>query len=249
MDEKKMFIEQMDKLIKYGRQNDNCVTKADVDGYFKGITLTDDQKQLIYNFLYDARIGLDEPFDTDELMDEDDVDFLQMYIDELETVEKLTDKKKRELITDYTSGNRSLKDKLIESYLWDVVETAKLYSGSGVSIEDLIGEGNVALAVIAETLDMSSSAKELDEFITEGIMAAMEELLYEDNNEKSKNNSWAEDANDVFEKAKELAETLVRKVRIEELFEFGDFEREFVENVLQITGGIDIIEGSVNGKQ
>lgn len=242
MDDKNKFINQMDKLIKYGRQNGNFVSKADVDEYFKGIELSDDQKQLIYNFLYDAKIGVDEPFDFDEILDEDDVDFLQMYIDELESIKKYTQKEKNKLLDDFVSGDMSLKDRVIESYLWDVVETAKLYTGSGVTIEDLIGEGNVALAVIVEELDKRSSAKELDAFITDCIMSAMEELLYDDNSEANKSNTWAENANEVLEKAKELAQTLGRNVSVRELCEFGDFDEDFIKEVLQITGGIEIID-------
>ena len=137
---------------------------------------------------------------------------------------------------------RGLKDRVIESYLWDVVETAKLYTGSGVTIEDLIGEGNVALAVIVEELDKRSSAKELDAFITDCIMSAMEELLYDDNSEANKSNTWAENANEVLEKAKELAQTLGRNVSVRELCEFGDFDEDFIKEVLQITGGIEIID-------
>ena len=78
--------------------------------------------------------------------------------------------------------------------------------------------------------------------ISDALMSAMEELVYEDSNEKNKNNSLAQDANEVLDKAKELAETLGRNVKVEELCSFGDFEEEFVRNVLEITGGIEIIE-------
>ncbi len=243
MDEKKLFIAQMDKLLKKGRENGNFVTKEDVDEYFRDITLDDEKKQLIYNFLYDSRIGLDEPFDTDEILDEEDADFLQMYIDELEGIETLSDKEKLLLLEKFVSGEDSLKGKVIESYLKDVVETAKLYAGSGVCIEDLIGEGNVALSVIVESLDKALSSEELDSFIMDSIMSAMEELLYEDNNEATKSNTWAENANEVLDKAKELAQTLGRNVKIAELCEIGDFEEDFVKQVLEITGGIEIIEG------
>ncbi len=243
MDDKKYFIEQMDKLLKYGRQNSNCVTEDDVKNYFKEITLTDEQLQLVYNFLYDSKIGLNEPFDTEELLEDDDKDFLQMYIDELSLIEKVSDKEKLALLDSYLSGKTDLKDKIIECYLSEVVETSKLYAGGGVPIEDLIGEGNVALSVCVSNLAPGSSAKDADAFITDCIMSAMEELLYEDNGERQKADTWAEDANEVLEKAKELATTLGRNVKIDELCKFGDFEEDFIREVLNITGGIDIIEG------
>lgn len=242
MDDKKYFIDQMDKLLKYGRENSNCVTENDVKEYFKEISLSDEQLQLVYNFLYDSKIGLNEPFDVEETLEDEDKDFLQMYIDELELIEKVSEKEKYAMLDSYLSGETKLKDRIIECYLSDVVETSKLYAGGGVPIEDLIGEGNVALSVSVSDLAPDSSAKEADAFITDCIMSAMEELLYEDNGERQKADTWAEDANEVLEKAKELAQTLGRNVKIEELCRFGDFEEDFVKEVLNITGGIEIIE-------
>lgn len=242
MDEKKYFVEQIDKLLKFGRNNGNVVTEENVKNYFEKINLSDEQIQLVYNFLYDAKIGVGEPIDADENLEDEDRDFLEMYLSELSELENYTQKKKFEIIEKFLNGDESLKGKLIESYLKDVVDMAKLYAGAGVTIEDLIGEGNVALACIIEALDPSQSPKETDGFITESIMSAMEEMMYEDNNEKQKGDNWAEDANDVLDKAKELAETLGRNVHIAELCQFGDFEEEFVKKVLELTGGIDIIE-------
>jgi len=242
MDDKQLFIKKMEELKNEARANGNFIAKDRVDEYFAGIATDDEKKQLIYNFLYDARIGIDEPIDPDEFLNEEDVDFLQMYIDELESIKKYTQKEKYEIIKAFVKGDISLKDKLIESYLWDVVETAKLYTGSGVTIEDLIGEGNVALTVITDSLDTKSDAKELDRFISDCIMSAMEELLYDDNNEANKNNTWAENANEVLDKAKELSQTLGRNVKIKELCEFGDFEEDFIKDVITITGGIEIID-------
>lgn len=242
MDEKKYFVEQIDKLIKYGREQGNVVTEKEVADFFKEMKLTDEQMQLIYNFLYDSKIGLNEPFDVEDTLDEDDQDFLQMYIEELEEIDKISDKERLKLLEEYAKGDDDLREKVIESYLWEVVETAKLYAGGAVTIEDLIGEGNVALALSASDIPNDKSAEAIDTYILESVMAAMEELTYEDNNEKSKADTWAEDANEVLEKAKELAQTLGRNVKIDELCRFGDFEEAFVKNVINITGGIEIIE-------
>ncbi|MCQ2543810.1 MAG: hypothetical protein MJ126_06575 [Lachnospiraceae bacterium] len=242
MDEKKYFVEQIDKLIKYGRENGNMVSEKEVSEYFKEINLSNEQLQLVYNFLYDSKIGLNEPFDVEETLDEEDKDYLQMYIEELESIEKISDKKRFELIKKHVSTGEDLSSKIIESYLWDVIETAKLYAGGAVTIEDLIGEGNVALAFAVSDIPKDKTPEQIDAYITESVMAAMEEITYEDNNEKSKADTWAEDANEVLEKAKELAQTLGRNVKIDELCRFGDFEEDFIKNVINITGGIDIIE-------
>lgn len=243
MDEKKYFIDQMDKLIKYGRDNNNLVTSKDVREFFKEISLPEEKNQLIYNFLYDAKIGIDEPIDTEENLEEDDRDFLEMYLNELNEIDKVSDDERLVLLSRFLNGEKELQNTIIESYLPEVVETAKMYAGTGVTIEDLIGEGNVALAVMIQNIDTSLSPEDADDFITSSVMTAMEELTYEDNNESQKGTSWADDANSVLDKAKELAETLGRNVTVAELCEFADFEEGFVRDVLNITGGIDIIEG------
>ena len=243
MDEKKYFIDQMDSLIKYGRANNNLVTSEDVASYFSKINLPDEKLQLIYNFLFDAKIGVDEPINPEDNLEDEDKDFLEMYLEELDEIEQISDDERIALLDKYLNGDVSVQNSLIESYLRDVVETAKLYAGTGVSIEDLIGEGNVALTVMIGNLSPSESPKEADEAINEAVMSAMEELTYEDNNEAQKADNWADDANQVLDKAKELAETLGRNVTIAELCEFGEFEEEFVKNVLEITGKIELIEG------
>ena len=156
MDEKKYFVEQIDKLIKYGRENGNMVSEKVVSEYFKEINLSNEQLQLVYNFLYDSKIGLNEPFDVEETLDEEDKDYLQMYIEELESIEKISDKKRFELIKKHVSTREDLSSKIIESYLWDVIETAKLYAGGAVTIEDLIGEGNDSRCCIIPALPIQS---------------------------------------------------------------------------------------------
>lgn len=57
---------------------------------------------------------------------------------------------------------RTQKHRLIEIFLPQVAEIAKLYAGQGVFLEDLIGEGNVALTMAAEMLDCAQNAKEAE---------------------------------------------------------------------------------------
>ena len=45
------------------------------------------------------------------------------------------------------AGDRDAQKRLIEIYIPKVVEVAKLYAGQGVFVEDLIGEGNLAVTI------------------------------------------------------------------------------------------------------
>ena len=58
------------------------------------------------------------------------------------------------------AGDADAKHRMIEIFLPQVAEIAKLYAGQGVFLEDLIGEGNVALTMAAEMLaDCAQNAK------------------------------------------------------------------------------------------
>ena len=50
------------------------------------------------------------------------------------------------------AGDNAAKTKVLEMMLSDIVDLAKLYAGQGVYVEDLIGEGNVALSLGVEML-------------------------------------------------------------------------------------------------
>ena len=82
------------------------------------------------------------------------------------------------------------------------------------------------------------------------VMRAMEELVNEDSLSKDAFEEWADRANEVLEKAKELSEELLRKVTVEELCKEAGFEKEFVMDVLEITGGgIEYLELPENGRK
>ena len=57
--------------------------------------------------------------------------------------------------------DRDAQAKLVEIYLPQVVELSKLYAGQGALVEDLIGEGNVAVAAAVTMLACVESIEEL----------------------------------------------------------------------------------------
>ena len=60
-------------------------------------------------------------------------------------------------------GDEEAKHELANSYLPKVVEIAKLYTGQGVPLEDLIGEGNIGLMM---GLELLSCVESVDEAVT-----------------------------------------------------------------------------------
>ena len=115
------------------------------------------------------------------------------------------------------AGDKSSQARLIEMYLPQVIEVAKLYAGQGVFLEDLIGEGNVALAAGVTMLGALENASEAQGMLGKLMMDAMEDLIREDFEEQKKDNKIANKVNKVADAANELSQTLGRKVTPAEL--------------------------------
>ena len=114
---------------------------------------------------------------------------------------------------------------------------AKLYAGQGVLLEDLIGEGNVALTIGVTMLGCFENAKEAQGAIAKMIMDAMEELIVSYVAEDEVDRKIVERVNNISDKAQELSEALGRKVTKEELAEETEIDVEDIAEAIRLSGG------------
>ena len=70
---------------------------------------------------------------------------LDIYLDEIGRTPLLTEEQERQLAEQIHKGDERALKKLVESNLRLVVATARPYQGKGISIDDLISEGNIGL--------------------------------------------------------------------------------------------------------
>ena len=70
---------------------------------------------------------------------------LDIYLDEIGRTPLLTEDQERQLAERIHKGDERALNKLVEANLRLVVATARPYQGKGVSIDDLISEGNIGL--------------------------------------------------------------------------------------------------------
>ena len=212
MNREEVFAEELKKLKEYAEEKGTPVTKEEVKEVFSRMDLDDEQLSMIMSYL-------------------------SFYLEEIESLPKLTDGQKRALFMSAMNGEKVAKNDLIQGLLTQVADMAKLYANQGVPMEDLIGEGNVALAVSMDVIEQEEDPNEAEEMVAAMIMKAMEELVNEDALSKDAFENWAVKANEVLEKAKELSEDLMRKVTIAELCAETGMEEEFIKDVIEVTGG------------
>lgn len=173
-----------------------------------------------------------------------------IYLDELNSCEILTPEERLKRIEDVYKDKDKAAEVIPMLYLRDVVDIARLYEGQGVYSEDLIGEGNIALIMGAKNLDLCESAQEVEEFLTRTVMDAMEKLISEQSSEEGIDKVIADKVNEVYEAAKEMSESLMRKVTVEELAKEMEVDAEVINEAISLSGNqIEYIEGDSDENQ
>ena len=184
MNKEVLFAQKLGEIRELAKEQGNYVTKEQVAESFSELEFQEDQFQMVYDYLTKHKIGIDEPVDLDEYLSEEEVDYLKMYEEELAAMEAVTDGQREAILVSAMAGETDAQKRLVEIYLPQVIEISKLYTGQGVYIEDLVGEGNLALAQGVTMLGCLEHAREAEGMLMKMVMDAMEELIQEDLTEK-----------------------------------------------------------------
>lgn len=243
------FANTLEQLRDTARLQGNMLTSVQVSEAFGEWQLEDEQLALIHNYLKNNNIGIDEPANLQENLSGDDVNFLNMYLDELHELPKTSDGEKRAIMMSALAGDSTAKDRLVEIFLPNVVEISKLYAGQGALVEDLIGEGNVAVAMAVTMLDCVEGVDEIEGFIGKMIMDAMEDYISENSDNMQAHENVLNKVNDINDKAKEMYDSLLRKVTVKEVAdELGIDEDEVRAAVKFSANAISYIEDETYDK-
>lgn len=246
MDQEVLFAGTLEQVKRTAKEQGGCIKKEQVEEAFSGLDLNEDQMALVYDYLTKHKIGIGEPVSPDAYLSDltdKEKNYLQNYLDELEQLHIYTDGEKKAYTIASMAGEPDAQKKLVEVYLRDVVDIAKLYTGQGVFLEDLIGEGNVALTFGVGMLGSLEKPEEADGMLVKLVMDAMEEFI-KNNADSDKVNKRALDrVNKVLDKAKEYSEAVGRKATVEELSKETGMSEKTIRDAMRISGfKIDYIE-------
>lgn len=244
MDKEVRFAQILEQVKRKAREQGNFLAEGEVEEAFAEIELDESRLKMVRDYLESQKIKIGgEAPATEETLSDEDRNYLQMYLDELESLPEYSEGEKQAFIIQAMSGEATAFSKLTEVYLKDVVQIAKLYNGQGVLVEDLIGEGNVALASAVRMLGSQEKPEDCEGMIIKFIMDAMEELVKENNDSSEVADKALARVNDIFLKAEKLSKEYMRKVTVEELVEEEHLSRKAVLDAIRISGfKIDCIE-------
>ena len=219
-----LFAKALATVTRKAKEQGGMISQEEVERAFEELSLSEEQFAMVFDYLNKNRIGIGEPLDPSEYLTEEETDYLKEYQKEIELLEDISEGEKEALLLSAMAGQTTAQERLIRFYLKKVVEISKLYSGQGVFLEDLIGEGNVALTAGVTMLGSQEHAAEAEGMLMKLVMDA------------EKDKKVLGRVNKVAAKAKELAEDMHRKVTVQELSEETGISRKAIEDAMRISG-------------
>ncbi len=239
------FAQILEDIKFQARTNGGYIKTDDVKAAFEDLNLSNEQFEMVFDYLIQNNIGIDEPLEQGEYLSEGEMSILEEYREELKQMDAVSESEKEAYVMAAMNHDASAYDKVISFYLPQVLEISKLYVSQGVALEDLIGEGNLALAEGVQMLGAMESPKEADGMLVKMIMDSMENLIGQTTDENIADQKILDKVNKVADAAAKLFGEFGRKVTVDELVENTSLSRKAVLDAIKFSGNkIEDIEYS-----
>ena len=236
MNKELKFAQTLESVRTLAKEQGNCVSEEQVKEAFAELDLNAEQLQMVFDYLLKHKVGIGMPVNLDDFLTDEERNYLQDYLDEIAALPTYTEGQIEAYTIAAMAGEIDAQQRIVEIYLKDVIDIAKLYAGQGVFLEDLIGEGNVALTIGAGMLGSLESPSEAAGMLAKMMMDAMEDYIQENADNEKQDNRMADKVNKVADKARELAEDLHRKVTVDELVAETGMSKKSILDALRMSG-------------
>lgn len=236
MNKELKFAKTLEEVRALAKEQGNCVSEAQVKEAFAELDLSEEQLQMVFDYLLKHKVGIGMPVNLDDFLTDEERNYLQDYLDEIAALPTYTEGQIEGYTIAAMAGELDAQQRIVEIYLKDVIDIAKLYAGQGVFLEDLIGEGNVALAIGAGMLGSLEHPSEAPGMLGKMMMDAMENYIQENADNEKQDNKMADKVNKVADKARELAEDLHRKVTVDELAAETGMSKKAILDAMRMSG-------------
>ena len=163
-------------------------------------------------------------------------EFLNMYLEELRDIEKMTAKEEERLIKLILSGDEKAEADYIERKLHKVVEIARGFELTEDYFKELIAEGNVGLLLGLAELKALEDEKEPIEFIESRIESAMQDFIEESLEIESTANAMVAKVNFVSDAAKKMKEINGSSPTLKELASYTNLTEAELTDIIELSG-------------
>lgn len=221
---KLQFREKLNGILTLGKEKHHVLTMEDVEKYFEEDVLSEEQMELVCDYLLSQKIAVTgyvkkggTVVEKEEcVFSEEDERYLETYMEEMSSLIPINEREEK-----------------LKKYYQTVVEIAKELYTPTFFIGDLIQEGNVGLVLALEKEE--TTEKE----IIEGIRQMIQLFVEEQEEMRHQDNKMVEKVVFLDESLKNLTEDLERKPTLEELADYMEMTEEEVNDILRLTGEED----------
>lgn len=244
MQERIIFREMLSGIRELADRRGNRLTTEEIREFFSNAHLTEEQLAMIFEYLAGQKIEVEgyAPSAAKEERGEQEAgnltedEYLQMYLDDLKTIAPVTDEEEEKLFLLAAAGDAAARSRLAEIFLKMVLETARTYAYSAGSAGDLIQEGNIALLLALNDLEIQSSLHDYREKLYRAVSSAMEEALEKQGDVRELDEQIAERVNHLNESVQNLERDLEHKVSVSELSAYLEMPMEEIRDILRMAG-------------
>lgn len=178
-----VFMETLRSVAEIRRTSAETMSKEEILKYFEGMELTEEHKEMIYQYmLLPAEVQTAEPVTEEEEEaapvevnpeEEEAVDYFQMYLDDLAEIKELSEDEMQQAYERLLQGDSDMIGVISESWLSTIAEMAVSYAEQGANLQDVIQEGNMGLLIKLSELNGAGEVSGVGAILEGAIAAAM----------------------------------------------------------------------------
>lgn len=249
MQERIIFREMLSEIKELADQKGGRMTLDEVKEFCASAHLEEAQLALVCEYLEEQKIqveGFVSSKGPREMPEEEPEEltenlYMEMYQEELEEISEVTEEEEEKLFLLAAAGDAAARSRLAQLYLKMVCDMARTYRYGSLPVSDLIQEGNVALLLALNDLEVMDRLQDYREWLYRKVGEAMEDALREQNDLRDLDEQIAQRVNHLNESIHNLERDLEHKVSVAELSAYLEMPMEEIRDILRMAGDeIDI---------
>lgn len=177
--DRNVFMETLRSVAEIGRTSTAPLSKEEILKYFEGMELTEEQTEMIYQYLLlppeEQTAEPEKEEEPQQIVEEPEEENLcfQMYMEELSQIKEMSKEEMQAAYEKLLEGDTTVITQISESWLRSVAELAIPYAAQGVNLQDVIQEGNMGLLIKLSELAGAGEVAAVDEILEGAVSAAM----------------------------------------------------------------------------
>lgn len=243
------FMETLHSVQEIMRTSGEPMDRQEVMAYFKDMELSQEQEEMVYEFLQLPPEALEEnveeepedeneeALDTEEAAEDLEAEkgaHFQMYLDESNELQTLATEEEAKLYEKLLAGDSSVIADISTQWLKRVITIAEEYKGKGYLQDDLVQEGNIGLLMCLNDLVGNPQEENISEQLTMAVKTAIEEYMGEESGEEQQGETILAKVSLVHEARKLLKQEKGTDPSLQELVEYTKISEEEMVDILSL---------------